>query len=152
MENVYPLLFGLVGTGVMSLVLYLVGQAGGPTAAAVRGIGSSIPTPVGGSQAPGSAVHIIAGIVFGYVYMGLGHVWAPLVPGLLLALGVGVGIVRGIVVSAVLGMLAFDQDPLGKMSRAGFGVGLIHLIGTILYGLSLAVLYGFIPADAMLRF
>ncbi|HKI99692.1 MAG TPA: hypothetical protein VKB51_14555 [bacterium] len=152
MENLYPLLFGLVGTGVMSLVLYAIGQAEGPTAAMVRGVGSSITTPVGGSLVPGGAVHIVAGIVFAYLYMGLGHAWAPLAPSLLVLLGLVVGLARGIAVSAVLGMLAFDQDPLGRMSLAGPGVGAIHVLGTLLYGLSLSLLYGFIPADRMLMF
>ncbi|HEX9844729.1 MAG TPA: hypothetical protein VGC20_18350 [bacterium] len=151
MENLYPLLFGLIGTGLMSLVLALVSQSGG-AAAQVKGIGSSIPTPVGGSQVPGAAVHIVGGIVFGYVYLGLGHSMGALVPASLLALGAGVGIVRGIAVSAVLGMLAFDQRPLERIQLAGAGVGTAHVLGNVLYGLVLSALYGLTRVDYLLSF
>jgi hypothetical protein len=151
MNNLYSLLYGLVATGLMSLVLALVAQAGG-AAAQVKGIGSSIPTAVGGSQVPGAAVHILAGIVFAYVYMGLGHAWGVLVPWELLLLGAVVGVVRGLVVSAVLGTLAMDQRPLERMQLAGVGVGTAHVLANVLYGLCLAVLFGLTRVDFMLAF
>lgn len=152
MENLYPLLFGLIGTVVMTFVLYTAGQSGVGKAAMVKGVGSSIPTPVGGSLLPGAIVHVVAGILFGYVFWALGRAWAYLVPGELLALGVGVGIVRGVVVSIVLGLIAFDQRPLERMGEVGFGVGLTHVIGNVIYGLVVALLYGVTAVDFMLSF
>jgi hypothetical protein len=151
MDALYPLLFGLVGTAVMSLVLYLLAQSGGALAG-VRGVGSSVPTPMGGSQVPGAAVHIVAGVVFAYAYLGLGEALTPLAPGLLLLIGALVGVVRGIATSIVLGMLAFDQRPMERMALAGNAVGTVHVIGAILSGLSVSVLFGFSAVTPHLSF
>jgi len=152
MENLYALLYGLLGTALMSFVLYGVQQAGGPSAANVRGIGSSVPTPHGGSLVPGAAAHIVAGALFGLVYLGLGHAWASLAPGSLLALGIGVGLVRGLAVTGVLSLLAFDQRPMERIQLAGAGTFVVHALGNVVYGLALAVLFGLSRVDSALAF
>lgn len=95
MAQLYPLLYGLIATAIMSAVLYLIGQLGTGAAARVKGIGSAIPTPAGGSQVPGAVVHIVAGVAFAYAFWGLGRAWAYLQPGQLVLLGAGMGVLRG---------------------------------------------------------
>jgi hypothetical protein len=152
MEYLYALVFGLVGTGVMTLVLYLISQIGAQSVAQVKGIGSAIPTPSGGSLVPGTAVHIAVGLIFGLVYLALGRQFAYLVPGALLGLGAGVGFVRGIVVSIVLGLIAFDREPLNRMNEAGPAVGIVHVIGNVIYGLCVSVLFGLSAIDYAVAF
>lgn len=152
MEALYPVLFGLIATLAMSLLLYAIGQSGAQGAEWVKGIGSSIPTPAGGSQVPGAAIHVIAGIVFAYVYALLGRQFAFQVPGQMIALGVVVGLVKGIVASLVLGMLAFDQDPMGRVSQAGLGVGIVHAVGHAVYGLLVSVLFGISGVEYVLSY
>ncbi len=142
MENLYALLFGLIGTGVMSLLLYLVGQSGGDALANVRGIGSSIPAPRGGSQIPGAIIHIAAGLGFGLIFLAVGNAYVWYSPAGLLGFGAVLGIVKGIVVSILLALIAFDQEPLDFMQRAGGAVGTWHVLGHVVYGLCLSVLFG----------
>jgi len=143
------LLFGLIGTGVMSGVLYAIEQAGAPL---VRGIGSAIPAPQGGSLMPGTTVHVVGGLFFGLVYLWIGQALPGLVPWQLLLLGVGVGVLRAIVADLLLAMLAFDQDPLRWMAQAGAGVGSAHALGHVLYGLSVSVLFGLSQLAPQLSF
>lgn len=152
MENLYALIFGLIGTGIMSLLLYLVGELGGVTGENVRGIGSSIPAPRGGSQIPGAMIHLAAGAGFGLLYLvfGGGYVWYS--PAALLAFGAVTGIVRGIVVSCFLALIAFDQDPWDFMQRAGAAVGIWHVGGNVVYGLCVSLLFGLAKVDPNLGF
>jgi hypothetical protein len=152
MEYGYALLFGAIATAIMSALLYGVGQAGGERMALVKGIGSAIPAPVGGSLTPGLVVHGAGGLFFALVYLWLGHAAGGLVPGQLLALGAGVGLLRGIATGLVLAALAFDQRPLEWMAQAGPGVGLVHTLAHVLYGLCVSALFGLLRVDALLSF
>ena len=152
MEFLYAALFGLVATAVMTSLLYLVNQSGSEMGTLVKGIGSAVPTPAGGSQTPGVLVHVIAGLAFAYLYEALGRELALPQPGQMLALGDAVGIVRGIVVSAVLALLAFDQEPMEHMTRAGMGVGTVHVLGNVVYGLCVSALFGLTRVEYVLAF
>lgn len=54
--------------------------------------------------------------------------------------------------SLVLGVLAFDRDPLDAMARSGVGVGIVHVLGNVLYGVCVAVLFGLSAVDFALSF
>ncbi len=142
METLYALLFGLIATAVMTILLYAVGQSGVSSVASVKAIGSAIPTPSGASLVPGALVYIAAGLLFGVVYLALGRNFAYLEIQPLLGLGALVGIARGLAVSIVLGLIAFNQDPLAHAIRSGFWVGLWHVVGSVAYGLTLSILFG----------
>ncbi len=146
METLYALLFGLIATAVMTILLYGVGQSGVGSVASVKAIGSAIPTPSGGSLVPGALVYIAAGLLFGVDYLALGRYFAYNFEYLeiqaLLGLGALVGIARGLAVSIVLGLIAFNQDPLARAVESGFWVGLWHVVGSVAYGLTLSILFG----------
>ena len=142
METLYALLFGLIATAVMTILLYGVAQSGVSSVASVKAIGSAIPTTSGGSLVPGALVYIAAGLLFGVVYLALGRNFAYLEIQPLLGLGALVGIARGLAVSIVLGLIAFNQAPLAHAIGSGFWVGLWHVVGSVAYGLTLSILFG----------
>ena len=152
METLYALLFGLIATAVMTILLYVVGQTGVGSVASVKAIGSAIPTPSGGSLVPGALVYIAAGLLFGVVYLSLGRNFAYLEVQPLLGLGALVGIARGLAVSIVLGLIAFNQDPLAHAIGSGFWVGLWHVVGSVTYGLTLSILFGTTAVDFAVSF
>ena len=156
MDTLYALLFGLIATAVMTILLYGVGQSGVNSVAFVKAIGSAIPTTSGGSQVPGALVYIAAGLLFGVVYLALGRniaynfEYLEIQP--LLGLGALVGIARGLAVSIVLGVMAFNQDPLAHAIGSGFWVGLWHVVGSVAYGLTLSILFGATTVDFAVSF
>ena len=152
MENFISLLFGLIATLLMSGLLYLTARSGVERSEWVRGVGSSIPTGTGGSLVPGASIHLVAGAVFGFVYLMIGQAFVWVSPAGLLAFGAGLGVARGLAVSAMLALVAFDQQPGAHMARAGFGVGACHVAGNIVYGLTLSLLFGASRIEAALAF
>lgn len=142
MENLLALFFGLLGACVMSLALYALRASGVTRAEEIRGIGSAIPTQKGGSLVPGAFIHLGGGAAVGLIYflMGQNFIWAGVWS--LLLYGAVMGIARGLMVSGFLWMAAFDQQPSVHIAKAGLGIGACHLIGQLVYGLSLSVLFG----------
>lgn len=152
MDIVYALVFGLIATAVMSLVLFVLRSSGFPNAELVRGIASTVPCPSSGSEAPGVIVHLLAGMLLGLVYLLVGRNLGPVGAGGLLLLGLGVGLLRGLAASIVLTVLAADQDPWQKFLDAGMGVAFCHLVGNLVFGLALSVLYGVIRVEPLLGY
>ena len=152
MEMFYTPLFGLLATAVMTVLLYAISNSGNEGMAFVRGIGSAVPTQAGGSLTPGVVVHVLAGLVFAYLYAALGRQFAFEMPGQMLALGVVVGLLRGGAVSLVLAMLAYDQQPLEHIARAGRGVAGVHALGNVAYGLVVSLLFGLSSVEYALSY
>ena len=143
MTVIAALIIGLIGSGLMSLFLRTLARIGGQDAWPVFGVGSSIPTPTGGSLIPGTIGHLGAGMIFAYIYLALARQMTGMEPVDLLMLGGGVGILRGFAVSIFVALLAFDQAPLGHMIQAGPGPGIFHLVGNVIYGLLVSLMFGF---------
>jgi len=152
MEILAAVAYGLIGSAVMSALLYLAAQASGGVRSGIRGIGSAIPAPPGGSLVPGASVHFAAGAVLAGLYALLGATWGPLSPGGLLALGLGVGLLRALAVSLVLALLAMGEEPLAFIREAGLAVGGVHVTGSLVYGLCVSALYGYTTIQPALMF
>lgn len=136
------LLFGWIAAGVMSLLLFAINKTGSLKSYLVKGIGSSIPTPQGGSMVPGFFIFLVTGAVTGLVYMLVGQEFRWFSPAGLLLFGAGLGLGRGLVTNGLLWMVAFDQAPKAHIVQAGGGVAAAHILGQVVYGLSLSALFG----------
>ncbi len=148
MDYLYALLFGLIGTAVMTIVLRLVHSSGTESTLQVHAIGSTVPR-TSDSSAPGVVIHILVGLAGGVIYMLIGNEYLLYTGGLLL-LGIGVGLLRGLVVSLLLTILAADQNPWERFLAAGTVPAIWHLIGNVLYGVSISVLFGITNVNWML--
>lgn len=147
MENVIALtfmalFFGLIATGVMSLLLLAINAIGTENLYLVKGIGSSIPTQEGGSLVPGLFIFLVTGTVAGLIYMLVGQEFRWFSPAALLLFGLLLGVARGLVTNGLLWMVAFDQNPRAHIANAGKGVAACHFLGQVVFGLSLSVLFG----------
>lgn len=151
MDIVFALLYGLAGTGVMSFVLRIAHEANFSGAEEVYAIGSVVPRPPGSSPWPGIVIHLLAGMGFALLYLAIGDAILLYAPGLLL-LGAGIGLLRGLGVSLVLNVLAADQNPWQRFLDAGPVPAIWHLVGNLLYGLTVSVLFGVTNVNWMLVF
>lgn len=139
MDFVWALVFGLVATGLMSGALWLVRQGG---AEGVWGIGSTVPRPPGGSDAPGMLVHIAAGLLFGVAYLLAARLLVLPAWWELLLLGVGLGVVHSLVKSGLLAIISMAPDVAERWRAAGPGVAVVHLLAHVLHGVVVSLLFG----------
>lgn len=138
MEFLISLIFGLIASGIMSLFLLLIHNADQP---GVHGIGSTVPRPDAWPKLTGPVVHFAVGMLMGLVYLALGGKFEPSVGGLFV-LGAIIGLLRGVVTSLVLTLIAVGENTMGRFRDAGPGVAAWHLVGNLLFGIALTVLFG----------
>ncbi len=61
-----------------------------------------------------------------------------------LFLGLGFGFFHGLIASYVLMFYARERHPVGKYRRATFEIGLLHLLGHLIFGASVGLLGGLV--------
>ena len=151
MEIFIVVLFGWLSSLVMSYYLKLLRGASAPWAQDVYAIGSVVPKSAFGGGMPGVMVYLIAGALGAWAYYRLGSE-ASYTVGSLLGFGLAAGLIRGVVCSLLLTLLAADQGPFQRFFRAGPLPALAHLSGNLLFGISLSLLLGLTGAVNSLAF
>ncbi len=133
---------GIVATALMTVVLYGIHWRGFANADMLRALGSLFTRSEANSLAPGIVLHFLMGIVFAFLYVGfwsalpLAALWSYLAVGLIFGLG------HGLVVSFALVILVAEHHPLQRFQNAGMGVAIAHLLGHVIYGLTVGLLAG----------
>ena len=147
MNIVGAIVAGVVGTAVLSMVMALGPRMGMPRMAIWDMLGSMFDKR--GNNALGWVLHFMMGIVFAIIYAGL---WTAGIGGVNLLGGVIFGAVHFLIVGVMMGAMPVMhagikagavQAPGVLMLGSGGLMGLMGgLIGHVLYGLVVALVYG----------
>jgi len=125
---------GLVGTGGMTLLMYLLTRTGFTNAAMVQAIGSMLTKSLENALMVGTLLHIVSGVIFAMIYT-IGFNFFQLDGLIVLTLvGLGYGTAHGFVLSFILVSSVAEHHPLDEFREAGLAVAVAHLLGHIVYG------------------
>jgi hypothetical protein len=142
-----PLLFcgglaGMAGAFAMNFFMRAVSAQFSRRVDMVRALGSLVTGKLEGAQRVGTTIHTLSGLFFGAVYFVLfaliGFEAAPRSA----LLGLGFGFLHGLVVSYGLMFVVSEKHPVEAYRQATLSVGLLHLLGHMLYGLVTGIIGG----------
>jgi hypothetical protein len=133
---------GLLGTGGMTLFMWIVDRSGLVNADMMRAVGSLLTKSYDNALLPGVLIHFGSGIVFAGIY---GAIIAGLQPSRFstcLAFAMAMGAFHGGVVSLMLVVAVAERHPLEKFRQAGFSVAGVHWIAHVIYGAFVGIVIG----------
>lgn len=139
------LVAGAVGGLAMELVMWLIARAGLARGDMILALGSLLTKARDNAYRVGFVIHAIAAVGFALVYtlllVTLGYTQLPLS----MAVGLGIGVLHGIIVSLMLVWVVADQHPLEEFKEADLLVGLSHVAGHAAYGAAVGFVVGIMP-------
>ena len=133
---------GLIGTGGMTLVMWLIHKSGMANADMVRAIGSLFSRNLDESLAPGLIIHFIIGSLIAFIYVILISLFHPTSVAATIGTGAMIGIFHGVAFSFLLVIAVAEHHPLEEFRIAGLEVALSHLVGHVVYGLLVGAVIG----------
>ena len=136
-------LSGVLSTLMMTIFLWFIKYLKIIDVDMVRAIGSFITRSEKTALLPGFIVHLCAGIFFAFCYIFLFE-FLPIPEKnnyIMIAIGILLGVVHGVVVSLLLIIMIAENHPIEKYKKAGFGVAAYHFVAHIIYGASLGIFY-----------
>lgn len=143
MDQVIKTIFaGLLGTGGMSLVMWLITRSELANADMIRAIGSIFTRSYENSFKPGIIIHFVAGIVIAFIYILLINLLSPSSLAYFILAGAMIGLFHGVAFSFVLVISVAEHHPLETFREAGSEVAVAHLAGHIIYGLIVGTVVG----------
>lgn len=138
---VFVIISGFTATLVMIAIMELTTRAKLANADMIRAIGSIITKSYENALTPGLLIHFSSGIFFAIIYFYAFGFLLPNKPNLAPVAGLAFGFFHGIVVTLSVVNLISKHHPLKKFQETGLYMALAHIIGHIVYGLSVGVMY-----------
>jgi hypothetical protein len=139
------LVAGLLGGAAMELAMWLISRGGWAKGNMIVALGSLVTKTRDNAFRVGVVLHTISAIGFAAVYvmlmLALGYTHLPYS----LALGAGVGVLHGMIVSLMLVWVISEQHPLQEFNEAGFAVGLTHFVAHVAFGAVVGLVVGLSP-------
>jgi len=141
----FPLLVilsGLVGTALMTGVMWFIHRSGWANADMIRAIGSLVTRRYEGSLLPGMLLHLAAGCIFAIPYLliirsvGADRLFE------MVAISLAVGVFHGGAMIFVLLALVADTHPVERFRKAGAEVAWAHIVGHAAYGIGVGLMAG----------
>lgn len=136
---------GLLGGIAMECVLWVIGRGGWAKADMIVALGSLFTKSRDSAWRVGAMLHGVSAVVFAIGYtllmLTLGYTHMPWSA----ALGAGVGLLHGLVVSLGLVWVIAEQHPLEEFNEAGMAIGLSHIVGHVAFGLVVGFVVGISP-------
>jgi len=132
-------LAGFLATTAMILVMTFIHKMKWANADMIRAVGSMITGSYEGSFYFGLIAHYSIGIGFSFLYTLLIAVAPIHTPGSTEIITALVGFVHGLMVGLLLMVEVAEHHPIERFQRAGLGVAVSHVIGHIVYGLTVGV-------------
>lgn len=137
------LLSGFVATLIMIGIMELVTRSQLANADMVRAIGSIFTKSYINSLKPGLLIHFTSGVIFAFAYFLMFNLILPDKLNLGAVVGLAIGFFHGMVITLALVNLVIKYHPVQRFRIAGFYMALAHIIGHMIYGLTLGVMYSF---------
>jgi hypothetical protein len=143
MANVIiTIIAGLIGTGGMTLVMWLIHKSGMANADMVRAIGSIFSRNLDESLAPGLIIHFVVGSLIAFIYVILISLLNPTSVAATIGTGAMIGLFHGVAFCFLLVVSVAEHHPLEQFRNAGLEVALAHLVGHVIYGLLVGTVIG----------
>lgn len=136
------ILGGLLGTGAMTLVLYMIDKSGLAKSDMVRAIGSLVTKQLDNSFVPGIIIHFLSGFIFSIVYALIIDVLNPTGFAAAIGYGVAIGMFHGAAVGLLLVVAVAEHHPLEEFQKVGFSVAAAHWFAHVIFGLVLGIITG----------
>lgn len=127
-------LVGVVGALVMSVTMYAIHYAGIVESDMIRAIGSIVTKSEDDALFLGSAIHLVSGVVFSFVYVAFWSLFPFQGASETFLFGILSGSFHGLVVSFLLVSVVAGRHPLERFRNTGIGVAVVHVIGHVVYG------------------
>jgi hypothetical protein len=143
----FPLLViiaGVVGTSLMTGVMWFIHRAGWANADMIRALGSLVIRRYERSLPPGLLLHFAAGCVFALPYLLIVRSVATGNLAEIVAVTVAIGLFHGAAMSFILMALVAESHPVERFRTAGVDVAAAHLAGHVAYGLGVGLAAGLI--------
>jgi uncharacterized membrane protein YagU involved in acid resistance len=141
-QIVETILAGVLGTGMMSLVMWLITRSGIANADMIGAIGSIFTRSYENAFTPGLIIHLAAGVVIAFFYVVLISLFSPNSVASSIGAGAMIGLFHGVAFSFLLVVLVAEHHPLERFREAGSEVAIAHLVGHIVYGLVVGTVVG----------
>ena len=138
----FSIMAGVVGTGGMTFVMYLINKMGVTNARMVIAIGSILTKTRENAIRVGLIMHFTAGVIFAILYTiffsvyGINAIWQ------FVGVGFGFGFIHGFVMSFILVIAVAEHHPLEEFRQAGFAVAVAHVVGHLVYGTLVGLVIG----------
>ncbi len=143
MDQVVKTIFaGLLGTGGMSFVMWLITRSGVANADMIRAIGSIFTHSYENSFKPGLIIHLVTGTLIAFIYILLINLLSPTSIVYFILTGAMIGLFHGVAFSFLLVVSVAEHHPLERFREAGSEVAVAHLVGHIIYGLIVGTMVG----------
>lgn len=134
--------FGIISAYAMDAFMRAVSTAYSSRVDMILALGSFFSGNVKNAQKLGSTIHSIAGAIFGAIYLLIIHQLDALIFPYALFLGIGFGFFHGLIVSYGLMFLISERHPLPEYRKVTLEVGLLHLVGHLIFGAVTGLLGG----------
>ncbi|NBB78808.1 MAG: hypothetical protein GVY36_05090 [Verrucomicrobia bacterium] len=135
---------GLIAATAMNLFMRLVGRSFDRRADMVRGLGSYFTGKLDNAAFVGTAIHSVAGVVFGMIYFAIMFSMGALIFPYAIFLGLGFGFFHGLITSYMLMFYASEKHPLEEYRKATMEEGVLHLVGHVIFGLVVGLIGGLV--------
>jgi hypothetical protein len=136
MEFLTIALSGFLATTAMIAVMTLIHKMKWANADMVRAVGSMITGAYENSFFIGLMAHYLIGIGFSFIYTLLISSAPVQSPGSTEIIAGLAGLVHGLMVGLLLMVEVAEHHPIDRFQRAGLGVAVSHVLGHIIYGLT----------------
>jgi len=139
----FSLLGGALAAWIMNLFMAKVGKTGdGDSVNMIKALGSFYTGNLEGAERLGTLIHIASGLFFGLLY-GLIFLAANMayLPQSMF-LGLGFGLLHGIIVCYALMIYMGERHPLDQYRNVTLQVGIIHLLGHLIFGIMVGFFAG----------
>lgn len=125
---------GLIGAFAMTKFMSAVSAAFSKRVDMACALGSYFTGKADGSGGLGRLIHGISGVIFGMLYFAIMEAMGALVFPYAIFLGIGFGFFHGLIMSYMLMFYASERHPVEEYRKATLEVGLLHLVGHIIFG------------------
>jgi hypothetical protein len=133
---------GLIGALVMNGFMFGVSRWFSERVDMTKALGSLLTGNLENARATGTLVHCFSGFVFGVIYLILFDLTQLIEVSNLVLLGAGIGFIHGLVVSYGLMFVVSERHPIEQFRTVTIETGLLHLIGHVLFGLTVGLSCG----------
>lgn len=137
-------LAGLAGAAMMNGFMRSISVRFSQRVNMITALGSLLTGNTENANRIGTLTHAVSGALFGVIYVALLNMTSITFVPALAAMGLGIGFIHGLVVSYGLMVVVGEHHPVPQFRQVTLETGLLHLVGHVLYGLTVGLLAGLV--------
>jgi len=129
----------------MNLFMRVMSVGGPREINMIEALGSLLIGRIDGALRLGTAAHLVSGVFFGIIYALLLMAIRPGGPVSSLFICLGIGFFHGLIFTYMMMYYAAERHPVPKYRNATMSVGIVHLLGHMVYGAVVGFIVGLSP-------